>query len=137
MRATLSNYNVSPKILLLTNNIFFYIVIGAIAAIVDFGAFGLINIVTSYKFPELANALGATLGFLCSFSLNTFFNFKKSDKLIKRFLSYLTICFVGMIISTFTIYLLKNYINLMLLKIICMGLVSAIQFTLNKLITYK
>lgn len=121
----------------LVTNIILYGIIGVIAALVDFGVFSLFNIFTKASFPEFANICGAVLGFFVSFSLNTFFNFEKRDRLIYRFVSYGLICLFGAFITTLTIHLLKDAMDLSLLKILCIIGISIIQFILNKFITYS
>lgn len=117
-------------------NLFLYGIFGLSAALVEYGVFALLINVTSF-YPEVVNVIGALCGFAFSFSTNTFLNFKKTDNLLKRFLSYGSICLVGMVFSTLIISLLKNSMNLMLLKALCMIFVSIIQFILNKKITYQ
>lgn len=121
----------------LITNILLYGIIGVLAALVDFGVFSLFNVITKASMPEFANICGAVLGFFVSFSLNTFFNFEKRDRLIYRFVSYGLICLFGALITTFTIHFLKDVLDLSLLKILCIVGISIIQFILNKLITYS
>lgn len=118
-------------------NLILYGIIGVLAAVIDLGLFSLFNAVTASAFPEGGNVVGATVGFLFSFSLNTFLNFQKTDKLAQRFVSYLAVCLLGTCITTVTISLLKSSMNLTLLKVLCMVFVSIFQFCMNKLITYR
>lgn len=117
--------------------LFLYGIIGGGAAILDYGIFYLFQTKIQRVPPEAASIIGQAVGFLFSFFLNTFLNFKKSDKLFRRFLSYLSICLIGMAISTLIIFLLKSVINIFILKLACLVFVSLMQFVLNKLITYK
>jgi len=114
-----------------------YGVFGLIAAVVDFLVFSFVNGLPVVNNPVIGNIAGSTTGFVLSFSLNTVFNFKKKNKLLRRFLSYFTICLVGMLISSTAIYLLQDTMNISGLKIICIAVVAFIQFVLNKVITFR
>ncbi len=112
-----------------------YGLIGLLGAVIDYSIFS-ISVGQNIQ-SEIANVMGACCGFAFTFLMNSFFNFKKSDKLFKRFLSYGSICLFGMLISTAGIYLLKNSLNIYLLKGILLVFVSIVQFVLNKMITYR
>jgi len=114
-----------------------YGLIGCIGAIIDFSVFYILNR-WQYGFnPVINNIIASFIGFSFTFSFNTFFNFKKSDKLVRRFLSYLIICICGMFISSVIIYFLQYSVNLSLLKGTCITFVACLQFLLNKLITFR
>lgn len=117
-------------------NLFLYVIFGLSAAVVEYLVFALLFTVTSMQ-PETINIIGALCGFAFSFSTNTFLNFKKTDNLFKRFLSYGTICFGGMIFSTLLISTFKYTFNLLILKAFVMFFVSIVQYILNKKITYR
>jgi len=117
-------------------NLFLYGIFGISAALVEYGIFALLINATSLL-PEVVNVIGALCGFAFSFSTNTFLNFKKTDNIFKRFISYGLICLTGIIFSTSIISLFKNLMNLLLLKALCMIFVSIVQFILNKKITYR
>ena len=116
-------------------NLFLYGIIGAFGAVIDFTIFTLLHIF--FLKPEIANICGAVVGFLFTFSMNTFLNFKAKEHLIKKFLSYGAICIVGMGVSTVGIWIFKKYFNLYLLKGLLLIGVSILQFLLNKKITYR
>ena len=117
--------------------LFLYLLIGGGAAVLDYGTFFLLEKNVTGIGPELASLSGQVIGFLFSFFLNTYLNFKKSDKLFKRFLLYFTIVLIGMTVSTIIISIFKTKLDIYLLKFICLIFVSILQFILNKLITYK
>ena len=126
----------NKNLIALLKNLILYGLIGGTAAVLDYGIFALVNHLSGSTIPEISSICGQTVGFIFSFTLNTFINFKKTDKLLKRFLSYLVIVLIGMAITTVAIYLLKNIIDIYLLKFLCLVVVSLIQFILNKTITY-
>ncbi len=113
-----------------------YAVIGGAAAAVDYLTFFLIETNTSVS-PEAAGIFGQLLGFLFSFTMNTFVNFKKTDKLLRRFMLYFGVTAVGMAISTTVIAIFKSVIDVFVLKLFCLFFVSIIQFFLNKHVTYR
>ena len=117
-------------------NLFLYGIFGVSAALVEYCIFAIL-INTTSLLPEVVNIIGALCGLAFSFPANTFLNFKKTDYLFKRFLSYGTICFVGMAFSTLIISLFKNSMNVMLLKALCIVFVSISQYIANKKITYR
>jgi len=117
-------------------NLFLYGIFGLSAAFVEYCIFFLLYKVTSMS-PEQVNIIGALCGLAFSFPTNTFLNFKKTNNLFKRFVSYGSICFVGMGFSTFIIFIFKDSMNLLVLKAFLMIFVSIVQFILNKKITYR
>ncbi len=118
-------------------NIFLYGVFGVLAFVLDYSvSLGLVKTVMK-GIPEAASIIGNIVGFLFTFTTNTFWNFKVKGKFLTRAVSYGGITLLGMGISTVCIHLFKNKMNFALLKLIVLVFVSAIQFVLNKLITYN
>ena len=114
-----------------------YGIIGLLAAAVDYGIFALL---TFFDFlpPEFASLAGNIAGFFFTFSGNTFYNFKKSDHVLFRFISYLTIAACGMAFSTLIIRFSQNFFNVYLIKAaLTLFIIPLIQFILNKKITYR
>lgn len=118
----------------LLKNIFLYGVFGLIAFFIDFEVSTLLS---KLLIPEAASIIGNVIGFIFTFTTNTYWNFKKKDKLLQRGISYGLITLLGMGVSTLGIHLFKNTVSFKLLKIIMLVLVSAMQFVLNKFITYN
>lgn len=118
-------------------NLFLYAIIGLCGAAADYGIFALLvhgNICT----PELANIISGVCGFFITFIGNTFWNFRKTEHLLWRFLSYGGIVLFGMLLSTTAIYFGKELMNLYILKALLLFVViPLIQFILNKTITYR
>lgn len=114
-----------------------YVIIGGTAAVIDYSVFYLVQKSFESLPPEISSFLGQISGFFVSFFLNTYKNFKMTDKLLKRFLSYAGITVVGIIISTVVIAVFKNYIDVFILKIVCLIGVSLLQYFLNRVITYR
>ncbi|MDR3644127.1 MAG: GtrA family protein, partial [Clostridia bacterium] len=71
----------------LFRNLFFYGLFGGLAAVVDFSVFTLLYSGLGVH-KLIANLISMHAGMLVSFSLNTFFNFRKTNRLLRRFASY-------------------------------------------------
>ena len=117
-------------------NLILYGIFGVMAAVIEYGIFSLLLACTPLH-VTIINVIGQVCGFTFSFTTNTFLNFKKADKLFRRFVSYGAICLIGMSFTTFVLGLLESVIEPHLLKLCCMIFVALVQFVLNKLITYK
>jgi dolichol-phosphate mannosyltransferase len=117
-------------------NIFLYGVFGGVAAGIDYGVFTLSTAVGGVA-PEVANVLGGLCGFTFTFLANTFLNFRKPDRILRRLASYGGICLIGLALSTSAITLLKDVMDLYVLKAVVLVVVSALQFVLNRTFTYR
>ncbi len=118
-------------------NLFFYGLIGGLAAVVDFGVFFGLN--TGLQIDKfVANIISMHAGMLVSFSLNATMNFKKTDKLLRRFLSYYFIVLCGMGLSSLILWI-GGFITSSetLVKAFSVVFVAAVQFVFNKLVTFK
>lgn len=114
-----------------------YSVIGVMGATLDFATFAVLT--THLNFPYLiANLISATLGIINNFILNWKFNFKVTDKIFKRFLSFYLIGTIGIGISSGLLYLLIDIlkINALFSKLLTIAVVVAIQYTYNKKVTF-
>jgi putative flippase GtrA len=76
---------------------------------------------------------------MLSFVLNSYFNFKVKDRLLKRALSFYTIGYIGLLISTGILFVGLHIFEIpeMTVKIVSIFIVATIQFILNKTITFK
>jgi len=116
-------------------NLVIYILIGGFAFIIDYTVF----ILTFEYFginEYIANLIAMNVGAIFSFSFNAFLNFKKTDKLLKRFFSYYIVIIIGMGISTFILSLWGKE-NIQIGKIVAMAIVSCFQFIFNKIVTFN
>jgi len=121
----------------LLRQMFVYAIIGGLAAAVDLFAFISLNRMHYWHSPVLSNVVAALIGACFAFIGNALFNFKRRDRVISRFSSYLSICICGIVVSSTIIFLLQNIVNLTLLKIVCIAVVAFGQFIFNKTITFK
>jgi len=119
----------------LLTNVILYIDIGCVGALVDYIFFCISQAI--YPFPEVANVVGAVFGFFFTFYFNTFFNYISRGHYTAKFCSYALVCLVGTFVSTGMMYMGKEYLNIYLLQIFCIAVAAAVQFVLNRVITYR
>ena len=118
-------------------NILLYGVFGGLAFVLDYALSLTLTKTVMKNAPEIASIIGNVAGFIFTFLTNTFWNFKVKGKFALRAASYGGITLFGMGVSTLCIHLLKSAMPFALLKLLVLIFVSAIQFVLNKLITYN
>lgn len=119
------------------NHFVLYGIFGLSAAVIDYSVFFVLTRFVKME-PEFASLTGNIIGFLFTFFCNTYFNFKKSNHLVFRFISYLAITICGMTLSTLVIHYAKNMTNVYLLKaVLVLFVIPVIQFIFNKKITYR
>ena len=117
--------------------VFLYGIIGLFSSGIDSVCFIGLNYGNLNKY--LANFISINVGILISFLLNTFINFKMTNKIGKRAISFFSIGYMGMLLSMLILYIGCDILNFstVIIKIISVFIVAAFQFILNKLITYK
>ena len=115
-----------------------YGIIGGFSAGIDFLVFYLL---TSYLgfFYLFANIISVSIGITISFILNKNFNFKVKDKVLKRFLIFISVGFGGLLLSSALFYF---FIDIRTFeknnsKFLSVFFVMVIQFFANKFITFK
>ena len=125
----------------LLKNIFLYGFFGVCAAVLELGVDKLLYLTPMW--PMVVTVIGAVAGFLFTFTTNTFLNFKKTDNLLKRFISYAMIAGVGIafkalvMLLCYQIYNISDTVPKFIMNIILVFGVAAVQFVFNKLFTYK
>jgi putative flippase GtrA len=87
----------------------------------------------------VSSFIGQTAGAVNNFLLNAYFTFKVSDRKLLRFIPYLFVFLLGVVVSAFSLTLLIDYCGVADIpaKIVTMVVVAAIQFILNKFIVYR
>jgi len=119
-------------------NFILYGIIGSFSAGMDFLTFyALTNWLGVYYM--YANILSVSIGISISFILNKTFNFKVKDRVLKRFLIFISVGFGGLILSSILLYLSVNILKLtpIISKLISIVFVVLIQFFVNKFVTFK
>lgn len=117
--------------------VFLYGIIGGTSSLMDSGIY---YILTRHLFMNelISNFISVNIGITLSFILNTFINFKKTDKMVQRAISFYSVGYLGLLVSMFILYCGINIFNIndLIIKIISIFIVAAFQFVLNKVITY-
>ena len=87
----------------------------------------------------VSNFISVNCGLTVSFICNTFINFKKADNLVKRGRYFFIIGYIGMSISMVFLHYRVIFINISesLTKLISTAISGLMQFTLNKVITFR
>ncbi len=88
---------------------------------------------------QLANAISVSCGICNNFFLNAFFNFKRTDRLWLRFLSFYSVGLLGLGVSAALLWLFVEVLcwNELIAKLVIIFVVTILQFTLNKCVTFR
>jgi putative flippase GtrA len=88
--------------------------------------------------PQLANAVGICCGITMSFSLNRRFTFDSHDQVLRRFALFAVIGLCGLALSAFILAVgLRMGYPAMTVKLFSVALVAAMQFVLNRTVTFR
>jgi putative flippase GtrA len=123
--------------LLLIKEIMLYGIIGSCCAALDSVIFFIlrktgINLYT-------ANFISINTGILSSFLLNSFINFKVKDHLKIRGIKFLAVGYTGLAFSMLVLHIGVKIFDIkeLSVKLFSIFIVATVQFTLNKLFTFK
>jgi len=121
----------------LIRQIVLYGIIGGVSAFLDFLLFTLMY----KKFGMnkfLANGISVHAGIATSFILNRKFNFKITDRVLYRALSFYLTGLFGLALSQCLLWLGGILLlPVLMVKFISIFIVAAVQFVINKLITFR
>lgn len=109
-----------------------YGLIGLSAALVD--VFFFFYFYKTLSFPStLSTALSMFISMCYGFMMNIFFNFNVYDRLIPRFFSYAAVSFVGLVLSSGSLYLFTDTFGYDggIVKIITLPFIFLTQYLLN------
>jgi putative flippase GtrA len=121
-----------------SRNLVLYAVFGTAGVIVDLGVFALV-----YRGAHIDRNLAAAASSFCAttltFLLNARMNFRQWNHLLIRYVLYLAVAVVGVGVTLGTFYVFVDLIHyaVMPVKVGSLGLVFIVQFTLNRLITFR
>jgi putative flippase GtrA len=115
-----------------------YCVIGASGVTLDFGIYSLL-VKTKLLDYQAANAIGYASGTLLSFILNAKFNFRVTDKIALRLLSFFSVAFLGWLASAGLLHLLIGRLGFdkYLSKLATLVVVVLLQYNLNRLLSFR
>ena len=117
-------------------NLILYGIIGTISAGFDALVFYLLfDKLAINKF--VANVISVHFGIFLSFFLNSFYNFKKTDKMGKRFFSFYLTGLFGLGLSTLILYAGGRLrIDVMATKVFSVVFVALVQFIINRAVAF-
>lgn len=115
-----------------------YCFIGVTGVCLDFLIYYLLTQMCDVHY-QVANAIGVSCGICNNFFWNAFFNFKQKDRLLLRFCSFYCVGLLGLGISAFLLWLFVGLFvwNELLSKVMIIFVVTVVQFTLNKCVTFR
>lgn len=136
-----------------------YGIVGSVGMVIDMGVFYLLAIKLSVQYPfsvyirevlgdkialhvidaDISHVISSLLAITNNFILNSYFTFKVTDNKFQRFMSFVGIAAIGLVVSTMliTLFVGKFKIDEMYAKIIATCFVAAMQFVVNKFVTFK
>lgn len=124
--------------IILSRTLVLYFFIGASASLVDVvGFFTLFNL---YGIPAVvATAVSVSLATVYSFVLNAKFNFKVNDRIGMRLVLFSLVSGAGLLFSALALYVAHDLYGIdgNIVKIASLPAVFALQFLLNKHISFK
>ena len=111
--------------------------IGCSGVALDFLIFAGLTKVGIYY--QLANIVSVSVGISNNFFWNTFCNFKKTDRFWRRLIKFYMVGFLGLAISSLSLYLFIDVAKAptLLAKLVVIVFVTLIQFNLNRLFTFR
>ncbi|HEV2694988.1 MAG TPA: GtrA family protein [Verrucomicrobiae bacterium] len=115
-----------------------YCVIGFSGVALDFAVYSLLVRFGGLNY-QAANALGYASGTLLSFVLNARFNFRVTDRIALRMLSFFGVAFLGWLMSAGLLHMLvENFgVGKYAAKLITLVAVVLLQYNLNRLFSFR
>ena len=120
------------------NKFITYLFIGGFAASLDVGIFVFLHELINIK-SLISHSISVPISAIFSFSANAYFNFKKSDLLFYRFISFSIVIGIGYLLGILIIFVIDNVLQLggTIGKLVSLPFVVTLQFYLNSKITFK
>jgi len=115
-----------------------YLFIGGFAASIDVGIFIFLHELINIK-SLISHSVSVPISAIFSFSANAYLNFKKSDLLFYRFVSFSTVVGIGYLLGILIIFIIDNVLQLggTIGKLVSLPFVVTLQFYLNSKITFR
>lgn len=112
--------------------------IGLSAVVIDYGVFFVLHNFFDWQFLA-ATATSVFISTVYAFILNAHFNFRKTDRIFMRFLSYFSVSGIGLLISVATLAFFSGYLgfNPNIIKAISIPFIVALQYVLNVLVSFS
>ena len=120
------------------NKFITYLFIGGFAASIDVGIFIFLHELINIK-PLISHSISVPISAIFSFSANAYFNFRKSDLLFYRFVSFSIVIAIGYLLGILIIFTIDDVLQLggTIGKLFSLPFVVTLQFYLNSKITFK
>jgi putative flippase GtrA len=120
------------------NKFLTYLFIGGFAASIDVSIFIFLHELIEIK-SLISHSISVPISAIFSFSANAYFNFKKSDLLFYRFISFSIVIGIGYLLGILIIFFIDNVLQLggTIGKLVSLPFVVTLQFYLNSKITFK
>lgn len=122
----------------ITNSRFIgYSIIGVSGVILDILSYTLF--VKAGVPPVVASLVSTTIGITNNFLLNSFFNFKKRDRMLVRFVKFYSVGLIGIFLTAVIIYILHDMLGVgpLISKLVTIPPIVVIQFLLNRSISFS
>ncbi|MBO4960941.1 MAG: GtrA family protein [Flavobacteriales bacterium] len=115
-----------------------YTIIGFWCEIIDFALFYFLDHICGV-YVLYAHLTSVNVGLICSFLTNTKVNFRTPDRMFRRAVSFFTIAWTGLAMSTIMMWFMVEYIEMndMISKLITIVLAGIFQYLMNKRFTYR
>ncbi|MFA7674115.1 MAG: GtrA family protein [Clostridia bacterium] len=115
-----------------------YVLIGTMATLLDMGVLYLLSDVIGWD-AILSNCISVFLGISLSFILNSKFNFKKTERIIIKFIYFFSVCLIGMMIGSAIFEILYVELDMIkfLSKLISVITSGILQYLFNKNVTFR
>lgn len=115
-----------------------YAVFGACSAGLDFAIYTALVELTAMPYLA-ANCISVLAGISTSFMLNRSYNFKVKDHTSRRFVTFLIVGLLGLMLSNAFLYLCIDVqgMDKVVAKLLSIVLVAGLQFLINKYVTFK
>ena len=118
-------------------NFLLYLFFGGLGVGVDVGIYS--AAISFGVWYQYANLMGYAGGTSISFFLNRTFTFAVKDQILKRFFLFFSVAFCGLVCTIFLLWLCVTIFSwdAKISKVLTLPFVLVLQFTLNRLITFK
>lgn len=119
-------------------NLILYGVIGCSSALLDFLLFTILTEAFGIYYL-IANCISVTCGLTNSFVLNRRYNFKVTDKTLKRAAMFFAVGYCGLALNSTLLYVFINFAHFAspLAKLCAMAIEVLLQFLINSFVTFK
>lgn len=126
------------KTILAHRTLILYFFIGASASLIDLIGFFVFHSTLGIV-STLATTYSVAIATVYAFLLNAHFNFKQTDRILIRLLSYSVVSGIGLLISAGILFVFNVTMGFdgNLIKVLSLPVVFVVQYLLNKRVTFQ